>query len=390
VCHETPFLRVRDRSCLKCHEKIPGHVLPVSVQADLFGGTRCASCHADHKGTDGLVRRDSGLCGQCHQDLKRRLPDTELADVGDFATAHPEFRLTLWTGPGSSDTSRVAQADKGRVVENSHLKFPHDVHLKPNIRGQKGRVTLECGSCHTPDAAGLSFEPVNMNQHCLECHTLEFEPAVTKRQVPHGSVDDVMSTMQEFYSSLALKDVAVDTVDTGDIRRSIPQASSGIVSDDQRRRALAWADRKGAVVAQDLFERRVCIVCHDVSKMAAPGMAPGTFKWSVAELHVPDTWMPKARFDHEKHLTFKCADCHESVLKSKTSNDVALPDIASCRLCHTGSKPATNRVVSTCISCHGFHEPGHPPWNQRAAKPIAALGHAALMSGSGAASEGAR
>jgi hypothetical protein len=310
------------------------------------------------------------LCGQCHQDLKRRLPGTELADVGDFATAHPEFRLTLWTGPGSTDMARVAQSDKARLVENSHLKFPHDVHLKPNIRGQKGRVTLECASCHTADAAGRSFEPVNMNQHCLECHTLEFEPAVTKRQVPHGSVDDVMSTMQEFYSSLALKDVAVDTIDTGDIRRSIPQASSGIVSDDQRRRAFAWADRKGAVVAQDLFEKRVCIVCHDVVKNTSPGMAPGTYLWSVAPLHVPDTWMPKATFDHEKHLTFKCADCHEAVMKSKTSNEVALPDIASCRLCHTGSKPVTNKIVSTCVSCHGFHEPGHPPWNQRSASPI--------------------
>jgi predicted CXXCH cytochrome family protein len=363
VCHETPFLRVRDRSCLKCHEKIPGHVLPVSVQVDLFGGTRCASCHADHKGSDGLVRRDAGLCGQCHQDLKRRLPGTELADVGDFATAHPEFRLSVWAGPGDTDTMRVTQSDKARLVENSHLKFPHDAHLKPNIRGRKGRVTLECGSCHTPDAAGRSFEPVNMDKHCLECHTLEFEPAVTKRQVPHGSVDDVMSTMQEFYSSLALKDVAVDTIDTGDIRRSIPQASSGIVSDAQRRRALAWADRKGAVVAQDLFEKRVCIVCHDVSKTTAPGMAPGTFNWSVAELHVPDTWMPKALFDHEKHLTFKCADCHESVMKSKKSGDIALPDIASC------------------ISCHGFHETGHPPWNQRAAKSIAGVAHAASVSG---------
>jgi hypothetical protein len=117
-------------------------------------------------------------------------------------------------------------------------------------------------------------------------------------------------------------------------------------------------------------------------------MAPGTFKWSIADLHVPDTWMPKARFDHEKHLTFKCADCHESVAKSKKSGDVALPDIASCRLCHTGSKPATNKVVSTCIACHGFHEPGHPPWNQREAKPIARVAHAAPLSRR-AGSEGA-
>ena len=380
-CHETPFLRVRDRNCLKCHDKIPGHVLPVSLQVDLFGGTRCASCHADHKGPLGLVRRDSGMCADCHQDLKRRFPGTELADVGDFGAAHPEFRLPLWTGPGSTDVLRVAQSDKARLVEHSHLKFPHDEHLKPNIRGHQGRVTLECNSCHVPDAAGRSFVPVNMNQHCLECHTLEFEPAVTSRQVPHGSVDDVMSTMQEFYASLALKDVAVDTIDTGDIRRGIPQASSGVFSDEQRRRALAWSNRKGEVVAQDLFEKRVCIVCHDVGKTTS-GKAPGNTVWSVAPLHVPDAWMPKARFDHDKHLTYKCADCHESVVKSKSSNDIAIPDIASCRLCHAGSAPVRNKVVSTCVSCHGFHEPGHPAWNQRAAQPIHGSPNAVSTAGS--------
>ena len=86
----------------------------------------------------------------------------------------------------------------------------------------------------------------------------------------------------------------------------------------------------------------------------------------IVPLHVPDTFMPKARFDHDKHLTFKCADCHEAVPKSKTSGDVAIPDIASCRLCHAGSTPVTNKVVSTCVSCHGFHETGHPAWNKRA------------------------
>jgi predicted CXXCH cytochrome family protein len=368
TCHETPFLRVRDRTCLKCHEKIPGHVMPLVLQADLFGGTRCASCHADHKGPDGMVRRDEGLCAACHQDLKRRLPDTKLADVGDFGTAHPEFRVSLWAGPGSKDIVRVAQSDKARLIEHAHLKYPHDEHLKTNIRGAKGRVTLQCSNCHVPDASGRSFLPINMNQHCLECHTLQFEPAVTPRQVPHGSVDDVMSTMQEFYASLALKDVAVDVVDTGEIQRSIPRPSSGIVTDDQRRRALKWADTKGAVVAQDLFEKRVCIICHEIGKTLGPGKEPANILWSVVPLHVPSTYMPKARFDHDKHLTFKCTDCHEGMAKSKSSNDVLLPDIASCRICHAGSTPGTNKVASTCVACHGFHEAGHPPWNKRAAQ----------------------
>ncbi len=369
TCHVEPFLRVRDSTCLKCHDRIPGHVLPVTLQSELFGGTRCASCHADHKGPDGIVRRDSGLCAACHRDLQQRDHGSKLADVGDFGNAHPEFKLTLWAGPGPKDMARVAQSDKANLVQHSHLKYPHDEHLKKNIRGANGRVTLECKNCHEPDASGRSFQPIDMNKHCLECHTLQFEPAVTPRQVPHGNVDDVMATMQEFYSSLALKDVSVDVVDTGDIKRGSPYRPDATITDSARKHAKAWADAKGAVVAQDLFEKRVCIICHDVGKTRGPGVAPANIVWSIAPVHLPATFMPKANFDHDKHSTFKCLDCHETVPKSKSSRDIAIPDIASCRLCHTGSVPAANKVVSTCVSCHGFHAPGHPPWSQRAALP---------------------
>ena len=93
-------------------------------------------------------------------------------------------------------------------MESSNLKFPHDQHLKPEVKSPKGRVTLECASCHVADPGGRAFLPIDMKRHCLECHSLEFEPAVTARQVPHGSVDDALLTMQEFYANVALANVA--------------------------------------------------------------------------------------------------------------------------------------------------------------------------------------
>ncbi len=371
-CHEVPFVRVRDRTCLGCHQKTPGHAPTAQLQADLFGDTRCASCHADHKGTDGLVRADSALCAECHRALKRRFADTDLGDAADFTKEHPEFRLTLWRGPGNDDVVRVAQSDKANLVEKSRLKFPHEDHMKQSIRSAKGRVTLECRSCHMPDASGRSFEPVNMKRHCIECHTLEFEPAVTTRQVPHGSVDEVMLTMQEFYASIALNDVAVDTVDTGEIRRGIPRPAGGTVTEEQRQRALAWARSKAGKVAQDLFEARVCIVCHEVVRMTGPGGGQSETAWNVAPVHVATSWLPKARFDHLKHRTYKCDDCHDRVAKSKSSSDVSIPGIESCRVCHAGNESAANKVVSTCVACHAFHVPGHAPMGRRAG---AARGH---------------
>jgi hypothetical protein len=366
-CHELPFVRVRDRTCLSCHQKIPGHAPSRELEAELFGATRCATCHADHKGDDGIVRADEGLCADCHRDLKRRLPDTKLANAADFATAHPEFKLTLWRGPGPDDVVRVARDDKANLVERSHLKFPHDAHLKQSIRGGKGRVTLTCRSCHAPDASGRSFEPVVMKTHCIECHTLEFEPAVTSRQVPHGSVDDVMTTMQEFYASVVLNAVAVDRIDTGDIRRAIPNPAGGAISEEQRQRALAFARGKAEKVAQDLFEARVCIVCHEVVRKPGPKDKPGGFTFDVTAVRVGSTWLPKARFDHGKHRTYKCEDCHESVATSKSSADIAIPAIASCRKCHAGAEAEPGKVASTCIACHGFHLPGHSPMGDRTA-----------------------
>ena len=28
-------------------------------------------------------------------------------------------------------------------------------------------------------------------------------------------------------------------------------------------------------------------------------------------------------------------------------------------------EPVANKVVSTCVACHGFHLPGHPPMGAR-------------------------
>jgi Cytochrome c7 and related cytochrome c len=91
------------------------------------------------------------------------------------------------------------------------------------------------------------------------------------------------------------------------------------------------------------------------------GESGNEIAWGVVPVHVASAWMPKARFDHVKHRTNKCADCH-AVEKSRSSADIAIPDIVNCRTCHAGNQPAANKVVSTCVACHGFHLPNHPPF----------------------------
>lgn len=367
-CHEIPFVPVRDHACLECHRSTPGHIEDAALQQRLFDGRHCASCHAEHKGPVAPVRRDLAVCVDCHGHLKRFDANATLADVTDFAVnEHPEFKLSIWQGPGPRDVIRVAQTDKGRLIQRSNLKFPHDVHLKSSLSTPKGRETLDCASCHVPDTSGRSFVAIDMERVCLRCHTLEFEPIATKLQVRHSKEAEVMLTLQGFYAKIAVDDTLVDVVDLGVIRQGLPRFSGGVISEAEQQRIRAWANAKAERVAEDLFEKRVCIVCHEVSKMP-PGEGETQTTWKITPVHVATSWFPKARFDHASHRTgdLKCADCH-AVARSHSSADIAIPDIRRCRECHAGSSPERNKVVSTCVSCHGFHLPGHPPLGTRAA-----------------------
>ena len=189
---------------------------------------------------------------------------------------------------------RVKQSDKAALVETSHLKFPHDTHLKPGLKGPDGRETLKCASCHAPDS-GRARASCRSAWTATACAVTScaFEPAVTSRQVPHGSVEDAWLLIQEFYANVSLANVAVDTVDTGAVERRVPNASEAIVTEEQRRRALAFAQHKAQQVGADLFEKRVCVTCHDVrrSDAAADGDRSAA-PWTVAPVHVAGTWLP--------------------------------------------------------------------------------------------------
>ncbi|HEX5130267.1 MAG TPA: hypothetical protein VFV90_11000, partial [Usitatibacter sp.] len=255
-CHEVAFERVKDRACLECHSRIGHHLAPHVQPAGLFGGERCASCHREHKGTKATHRDDDGFCVSCHRDLQSKAPGVQALDASDFARAHPEFRLSL---PSESGVRRVRMGS-GPIAEASNLAFPHDVHLDPGgVRSPlQGRMKLECRSCHAPDAAGVGFQPISMAKHCQECHALQFEPAVTTREVPHGKPAEALVVIEEFYANLALQGLpdsfqkAFGVPGEGLLRRV------GEPSAEQRENALRLARRKAKQVGEEMFEVRVC------------------------------------------------------------------------------------------------------------------------------------
>lgn len=359
TCHQQPFVQVKNDACESCHKTIGWHFplkTPAAkeIHAAVFPDTRCASCHRDHKGPNGLVRTDATLCTDCHQNLKSRHPKIGTANIGDFTKDHPGFMLSILQ-PGKTGESaivRVPQDDKTKAREASGLKFPHDIHLsKKGIRGPDGKVNMECANCHARDEAGIRFKPVTMKDHCQNCHSLEFEPKVTNRQVPHGKIADVQDTLNEFYAQAALADTPIDVVVDAGIRRPGER-----LSETKRQAALTWATEKAGKIAKDLFEDRVCFVCHQITPVAAAENKPAT--WQIAPVAVTQHWLPKSRFPHSQHSTFECADCHK-VADSKVSADIAIPDIKNCRECHGGNEPVKDKARGTCETCHGFHTGSH-------------------------------
>jgi predicted CXXCH cytochrome family protein len=350
ACHEVAFQHVKDRACMQCHAKVGHHVPPAMHPAALFEGARCASCHREHKGVKTTHRDDDGFCVACHRDIGARARgaaplDAASLDASDFAAKHPQFRLTVPDGDG---LRRVRQDARRPVVEKTALKFPHAAHLDAKgVRSPgKGRVQLECASCHQPDSSRRLIEPISFAKHCQECHRLEIEPAVSAREVPHGKPAAAVAMIDEFYANLALKGVrdsfqkAFGVPGEGLLRRV------GEPSEGERQDALRLASRKAAKVAGELFEVRVCATCHEVSHDR---------DWRIAPVRAGNRWMPHARFDHKSHTQAKCSDCHD-VSRSKSSGDVAMPTIETCRQCHGGSRPQEKKVTSNCLLCHGFHD----------------------------------
>lgn len=347
TCHRSAFTSVRNAACLECHKGQPHH-----VELNLFNLTslnerRCARCHKEHDALQALILPDPELCLDCHRHIKQIASSSKSLDIGpDFADEHPQFRATLITNIDGKDQSERLSVDPGKALkERSNLFFPHHTHLDP--RGQlspKGRVRLSCASCHVAEPGGRGMQPVRFEQHCHSCHKLTFDAHEPRREVPHGNTRLALDSLNVYYANRALKGDYQELGAPPVIRRRPGQK----LSVPEMQEALAWASNKAEDVGRELLEFRACAICHAV-QMKGPDLS----NWDVAPVRIAQQWYPKARFNHARHKTMACVDCH-SATRSESSEDMLVEGIQTCRECHAGPG-ATNKLKSTCISCHGFH-----------------------------------
>jgi len=120
-----------------------------------------------------------------------------------------------------------------------------------------------------------------------------------------------------------------------------------------RDRAAAQARAQALEIAGDLFERRACVNCHEVT------VVEGDMPWQVLPVRLTDEFFPHTRFSHAAHDTevTSCDSCH-GASTSEVATDLLIPDIGSCRECHGSGFARRNsgtQLPSTCVACHGFH-----------------------------------
>ncbi len=346
-CHTNLFTRVKDSACLECHTA-DRHVNDASVA--VLGEQRCATCHLEHNEPPSLIKRHQGLCAGCHKDMSASSP---FEDASDFLDAHPRFKVSLLQPSvvENGDTVWNLQhviLSESRQLDRSNLKFDHAIHLdEEGILAPDGRKVVECMDCHVPEPGGARMKPIAMDENCSGCHALTFDADDPGREVPHGDPEGVVQVLIEYYSARLLG----DDPDAGPQRLRRPGRA---LTRADRDKAAAEARVRAMQIAEDLFERRACVNCHEVSESGDEQMP-----WRVKPVRLTEAFFPHANFSHAAHDTevTSCNGCH-SASTSDSSQDVLIPGIDTCRDCHgSGSarRNSSSQTPSTCIMCHSFH-----------------------------------
>ena len=378
-CHTEAFVAVPDSSCVACHDDVHDHADPKRLKlakaplnwdgkmsrkiAESFSRPegRCVECHTEHEGAGPMEDTKQQFCSSCHTDMNKRLTDTKIANAGDFGTAHPQFKPEVITANGSPPKRERISLDQ-KPVEDSGLKFPHNVHLsKTNgvarMAGRMGKQfgfgqALDCKDCHVKTPDGVQFQPIDMEQSCAMCHSLGIEKiGDTVRTLRHGDPKMVVADIRAFYRAggpyrVRTQQVMEGRKRPGDYARSQPYyAYFGSVNYSRADSAIRSVFSKGGA----------CYDCHTV--IAPPA---GSDNWQVQKVHQTSRFMMKGWFDHAAHDTETCSSCH-AAKKSGNASELLLPGIKTCRTCH-GGEASNADVPSSCAMCHSFHADEGAPW----------------------------
>ena len=320
---------VIDESCLKCHAGRNFHQPGAPVIS-------CSFCHAEHHGVIMAATTDVN-CIFCHGNAATMAVSRTTPVIHHFAGDHPQFRFI---------------AEKSRDPDT--LKFNHALHLTgTTIPKLPGGNKLDCSFCHQPDAAGAFMKPVNFENNCSVCHSLQFDPETPQLQLPHGSVDFVSAYLRSLpkqYLNLAAKENASDANSFVQQKLAGLRTQFGSGEDLEKRVFFSTATfgpeaQIGTLSGSTRALFPGCAYCHEVK-------SPASGSPEITKPVMPERWLAQAKFNHAKHAAISCAQCHDAV-RSKDTADILLPPKETCEVCHS----PRGGVADSCAECHTYHKP---------------------------------
>jgi len=364
-----------DQKCQTCHTHHAFH------EPNVVQNRSCSACHQEHQGPGPMKLVASSNCASCHNNRPVMAAAAQKGAQFNWANyhRHPQpaqrvvFELprpprgytqvfsSFWEGHPEFQIHTAKARDPDVLRFNHQRHFANDI---PLINGQK----LDCNYCHKPDSEGKFMQRVSFAANCQACHSLQFDPRNPELTLPHGNATAVRAFLRSLptqYADLAVKKgITRQNEIQSFVAKQMTQLRERVRSgEDFERQIFFTVDPYKAPGPNEPRTRgsfHGCAFCHEVKPV--PNTAP-----AITKPVLIDRWMVRSDFDHAKHVSVKCDDCHHA-MQSRDTSDVLMPTKANCVTCHSPK----GKVVAECITCHTYHAP--PP------AAVVDLGHASAIS----------
>ena len=395
-----------DVACLRCHGGSSLH-LPQAMglrmqrwtkELTVVHATGCASCHQEHVGEGRMAVPSEHTCISCHAStealkgaqqaivsaIKREIPPAgENRDLGDgvvrFLT--PPRRAGSLAAFASYAQGHPPFAYESEVARDPGvIRFNHERHLRgdlPKINGHQ----LNCADCHRSGADGAFMQPIQYEQHCAPCHTLQFQPNLGNLRIPHGDAEKVRLFLSSIRVSFERSFREEGMTDPLEIERSVEQEVSkldrrGLADLNAMEKRVFFDGEPASRVGEEDRPKFMteCSKCHTVES-GSLSHAP-----KITLPNFADRWIQHGPFTHLPHGHMACTDCHGAAIKSKRTSDILLPAQALCAECHRAPETQTGEATQKplnrgdvhrdaalqrlnggiqwdCMSCHRYHAP---------------------------------
>ncbi len=344
-CH-TPFMGVKQDSCLKCHEKELNEAQdshPEKKFRDPRNADRvakldaryCITCHQEHvpDRTHVMgVTLPTDYCYHCHQTIAEERPSHEGMGFNTCATAgchnfhdnralYEDFLLKHADQPDLVQPARipsiVRQISEGGFLAKQDADVPTEIEVDDIVYQQwendiHAQAGINCMDCHSQTRGG---EWIADPDHtvCKQCHEYQTEGFLAGRHGMRLAQD--MSPMQPHMARLPFKETAMHkTMDCNACHS-----------------AHDYNTQTAAVHA--------CLTCHDDQH-------------SLAFVDSPHykTWFD-ARTTENIESGVSCATCHMPRTETAIAGEKS---IAVQHNQNDNLRPNEKMIRSVCLHCHGL------------------------------------